>query len=736
MKLLKYFPIFFLLVYCLVVFSPVISNKLPIPSDTIVGLYHPWRDELANIYPNGAPFKNFLITDPVRQQYPWRNLAIGSLRKGELPLWNPYSFSGTPLLGNLQSAAFYPFNILLVVFGFPTGWSIMIVLQVLLGGTFMWQLLRHWKLHPLAQTLGVLSWVGSGFWVSWLEWNTLVQTVLWLPLLLLLVDKIFFSQKKTLWLGLFSISLATSFFAGHLQTFFYLALVVAGYIAVRIWQTKKYKYLFVFLLSSLLFLILTFVQWWPFIKFLTLSAKEVDPNVLTRPDWFIPWQNLAQFIAPDFFGNPATLNYFGVWNYQEFVGYIGIAGLLFAAFSIFRRDKKTLFFCLLLFLSLIFALPTFLAQIPFVLKLPLISSAQPSRLMVLIDFSLAILAALGLDYFLAGKLSFKKILTPVVIISFSTGFLWLAAYRFGLTVSLKNLILPTVLIAASIFLLISSQLLKKWRRTLVVLLLLLSLFDLSRFFSKFESFSPKEWLFPNTKITTFLQGQSKNGVFRVAALDDKILPPNFSTMYKIQTVSGYDPLFLRRYGEFIASIESDKSRVNSPLSFNRIITPKNYLNPAFSLLNVKYYLSLSDIDRKNWELVFREGKTRVYEDKNVLPRAYFVEEVQVFRSPVKSMDYLLQQYTFQKTAIVEGNKIEEMFQFSPSTGEAMISTYSENKVVIKTKNKGKGFLALLDSYYPEWKATVDGQPTKIYLTDYTFRGVIVPAGNHTVRFSL
>src|SRR5438067_96109 len=95
-------------------FSPfIVQGKLPIPADTIVGLYHPFRDLYAKQYPNGIPFKNFLITDPVRQQYPWRNLAMDSIKNLELPLWNPYAFAGTPLLANFQSAVFYPLNVLL-----------------------------------------------------------------------------------------------------------------------------------------------------------------------------------------------------------------------------------------------------------------------------------------------------------------------------------------------------------------------------------------------------------------------------------------------------------------------------------------------------------------------------------------------------------------------------------------------------------------------------------------------
>lgn len=734
--LLPKLPVLFLILFTLIIFSPVLIGKLPVPADTIVGLYHPWRDQLAGQYPNGAPFKNFLITDPVRQQYPWRQLSVTQILSGKLPVWNPYSFSGTPLIANFQSAVFYPLNIFLFLFGMTNGWTIMIIGQILLGGCFMWIYLRSLKLHPLATALGTLSWVGSGFWVAWLEWNTLIQTILWLPLLLFTIDKIFFSPRKIVWLTVFTLVTSLSLLAGHLQTFFYLVLVLISYLLARLGQTKQYRVLPVFLIPLLFFLLFTFVQWWPFLNFLILSARDVDPQVLTRPDWFLPLVNLSQFLAPDFLGNPATLNYFGIWNYMEFVGYLGVGGLFFALYSlIFRRDKKTLFFLILLFTGLIFALPTPLAQIPFLLRVPLLSSAQPSRLLVVIDFSLAMLAALGLDHYLKSTPNLKNLLRPVILFTLSLTSLWVIAFLWHSNVSLRNLIYPTIFTLAIYVLIYLGLIRKRFLQISVVLILLVVIFDLSRFSAKFESFSPREWLFPPTTVTQFLQEKAKNEVFRVAALDDRILPPNFSLMYGIQSVSGYDPLYLRRYGEFIASLEQNKSMVGSYLNFNRIVTPKNYLNPAFSLLNVKYYLSLSDIDRKNFFLVFREGETRVYEDKNTLPRTFFVETVFPTRSPQETMAVLLKQNSFQKSVSVEGFKIDNTFQsFSP--GVAVIKKYLANEVLIQTKNVGQGFLVLLDSYYPDWKASVDGAPTKIYITDYTFRGVIIPAGEHIVKFYL
>src|SRR5680860_1492629 len=94
----KLIPILLLVIIVLVFFkSFVVSGKLPIPADTIVGIYHPFRDYYSKEYPRGIPFKNFAITDPVRQQYPWKNLSIDLLKKGEFPLWNQYSFGGYPV---------------------------------------------------------------------------------------------------------------------------------------------------------------------------------------------------------------------------------------------------------------------------------------------------------------------------------------------------------------------------------------------------------------------------------------------------------------------------------------------------------------------------------------------------------------------------------------------------------------------------------------------------------------
>ena len=168
----------------------LIAGLLPIPSDTIVGLYHPYLDMLAKVSPAGVPFKNFLITDPVRQIIPWKELSIDLLSRLELPLWNPYEMAGKPHFANFQSSAFYPLNILLFVRPFYLSWSIFIMIQPLLAGIFIFLYLKNLKFEERACLLGAISFAFGGFSIAWLEWGNVIHTALWLPLILFSIDKI------------------------------------------------------------------------------------------------------------------------------------------------------------------------------------------------------------------------------------------------------------------------------------------------------------------------------------------------------------------------------------------------------------------------------------------------------------------------------------------------------------------------------------------------------------------
>ena len=750
----SFFPVT-LIFFLVAIFSWqfLIKGLLPIPSDTIIGLYYPFRELYQKTNPNGIAYKNFLITDPVRQQIPWKNLSIVLEKESQLPLWNPYNFAGTPLLANFQSAVFYPLNLLFFVLPFPISWSVLVLLQPLLMGIFLFSYLDNLKLKKLASILGAITFSFSGFSIAWMEWGTILHTALWLPLILLSIDKIINHSQpsKIKWLAVFILSLTFSLLSGHLQTFFYLVLFSIAYFLVRwIQHGKNLKTLSTFLVLTFSVLVLTIIQWLPTLKFILLSARDVDLPDYSVLGWFVPWQNLIQFLAPDFFGNPATLNYWGIWNYAEFIGYVGIIPLIIAFFALFfRKDKKTLFFGVTFFLSLIFALPTFFAKLPFKFDLPFISTAQPTRLLFVTDFSLSVLAALGFDYFMVLK-NKKTIFYILGIFSVLIVGLWSFVLLFhgslvsleNLRVSKQNLILPTIIFVLSSVVILLIVFLKKDKFSKVVILLpylliIITIFDLFRFGWKFEPFTNKNYLFPSTSVISFLQKQNSKEPFRIMATDSKILPPNFSAMYKIQTLDGYDPLYLSRFGELMAAAGREVPDINPPFGFNRIITPQNYKSRIIALANVKYVLSLEEIRDANLNQVFSDKTVRVYENKQVLPRAFFAATGIIVNSKQESINAMFDVgYQLNYRAVVENVLPSEKsnFQSNWDQGKIEFIKYQENRVVIKTQNPGKGFLVITDSFYPSWHAKIDGIETKIYLTDYNFRGIITPKGEHTIEF--
>jgi uncharacterized membrane protein YfhO len=58
----------------------------------------------------------------------------------------------------------------------------------------------------------------------------------------------------------------------------------------------------------------------------------------------------------------------------------------------------------------------------------------------------------------------------------------------------------------------------------------------------------------------------------------------------------------------------------------------------------------------------------------------------------------------------------------------------DTQLEIKTSSSSPAFLVLSDVYYPGWEAKIDGTPTQIFQTNYVWRGVQVPAGEHTIKF--
>ncbi len=593
--------------------------------------------------------------------------------------------------------------------------------------------------------MSAISWSFSGFSIAWLTWGTIVHTAIWLPVFLLAADKIIEeNSRRMLWSLLLGFSITFSFFAGHVQIFLYILICLFLYLFSKliVHRKKNSSALGYFLISLGIFVALALFQFKELYQLVSLSSRTLEENLVNKDGWFLPWQHLIQFLIPDFFGNPATLNYWGTWNYGELVGYIGILPLFFSYIGIVvSKSSEKKFWTGLLVIVLLFILPTPVAKLPFILHLPFISSLQPTRLIVLIVYSLIMLSSLGLQ-----EITDRESKNQTRIFFSTVVFLLLCGLVMGITffysqnssnvdikdhfgIAFRNSIYPLIILFSGVSMILLSRR-KLFRNISLSILLLLVCLDLFRFGRKFTPFTDSSYFFPTTKIISYLQSVPKP--FRVLATDDRILPPNASAFYGIETISGYDPLYSKYFEGIIAAHNRNKADLTKPFGFNRILIPTNHSTPVFDLFNIVYVLSYGPLENNYLHYVMNEGETYLYQINNPLERIYFVEQVYLVQTYEQAVSKLFSGVSVRNSAVVQGDV--EGFGDSISANDTItLEQYDNSFIRFKTDSATKRYVTVLNSYFPGWKARIDDKPTKLYPTDGAFMGLVVPEGHHTIQ---
>jgi hypothetical protein len=387
----------------------------------------------------GTPYLQFL---------PWWNYAWESLRAGYLPLWNSQLGMGAPLVGNYQSALFYPpvwLNFSLAAAGglpfMAWGQALLVALHLSWAGLGMVFLARRLGLGVLAQTISGLAFGLSGYLVSRAGFLSITFAVAWLPWILFCTISLN-SWRLRGFLGLV-LCLSMQLLSGHAQTTWYTWLLVilwsgywAGYDAysrtggkigpliARVGGAWSRLALAIILATGL-----AAIQLLPTLEYLGQSQRAISVDyeqALTYSFW--PWRILS-LLAPGLFGNPANGDYWGYGNYWEDALYVGLLPLLLAIGAIWkfwtdkfrkshpiefsnnlsregdwskdvnRQPAAVLFLSLLLPISLALALGKNTPLYPWLYQhVPTFALFQaPARYLIWAEFALALLAGLGAE---------------------------------------------------------------------------------------------------------------------------------------------------------------------------------------------------------------------------------------------------------------------------------------------------------------------------------------------------
>ncbi len=748
----------FILITIFIFRSYFIKNTVPFPANLLVSFYQPFLSHIPPVANKAMGFDNLRI------YYPLRDLSVRKIKNKEFPLWNPYAFSGNTLLATYQSAIFHPLSPLFLILPIIDAWSIIIIILPILSSFFTYLFFKDLGISRRGAFLGGLAFAFSGYSVVWWEESFMsISAGIFLPLALLGINKIF-KEKLTFGFLLLLLSLTFSILSGWFQVTLYVFLFSFIWaIFLFVGSIQKLKSFSLTLLAYPISGLLSGIHLIPSLEAYLYSPRGNTDAKYIFDLYFLQKSDLIKILFPDFYGNPGTYNYFSKGFYYETTFFIAVPLLLLAfyAFLSMRKSRTLVFFMMsfLICLSLAFSLPSSWFLL-YKLKIPILSTILPSRILLLSTFSLSAGVAFGWDYFIKNP-ELKKItiigmtlLSVIVFISFPIAQnlyfykddpIYLAGHQ-SIIVSLRNMLLPGILILLTIGGMFSYRIFKRGKYVVFATITALSLINIFYFTSKYLYFSEKKYVYPDLPALKELKKIS--GLNRVWGFKNARIENNFATYYQLYSPEGYDSIYIKRYGElFHAAKLGGVYSTQIPRTDANLVTndyeegiDKNlYRKKLMQLLGVRYVLeNKNDVaehkDTNVYKPVWNDDTFTIFEYTDAYPRTFLVDEYKTIKEPEDLIKTFFDPRTdLQKTMLLEETpKIE--IDSTNLIASSRITMYSPNKVHIDIESNKNSLLFLSDPYFPGWNAYIDRNPSKTYRANFAFRALEIPKGKHKIEF--
>jgi len=341
------------------------------------------------------------------QYYPLQLFAARELAAGRIPAWDPYLNAGQPGLADIQTGFYYPLNLLpnlvWALLGWPFTMGVLtgqIILHFSLASLFTYLFVRHLARRAgarraaarFAGAVAALSFTYAGYLTSFpVQQITILETAVWLPLVLLFLDRAFYSRQPWSQAILAALALACALLAGHPQTAMYVVYAALAYSFGLLFMSSpatpasrsRLGSLLILLLALALGAALATVQLAPTWQFIARSSRAG----LGYEDvsWGFPLAEMTHLLYPGYFGGSPQ--------------YVGILPLILAAAAWFvRRARREVAFwsgVAVLALLLSFGGHTFLYNLAH-LALPGFGLVRDQeRIIYLFSFALSVLAGYG-----------------------------------------------------------------------------------------------------------------------------------------------------------------------------------------------------------------------------------------------------------------------------------------------------------------------------------------------------
>lgn len=534
--------------------------------------------------------------DGVIFNVPLRIAAANLLKAGYLPLWNPYVFSGMPLHAAAQAGLLLPLNWFYLFFRAPLATNLMMLTTFALAALGAYLYARRSGTNIAGAVATSLIWQCSAFLVSHVGHTNILQTAALLPWVLWSIDGYGMTGERKRGV-LLAVLVALQVFAGHQQTFAY-SFLLAGAYALVMARANSGRVRTSYLWST-----------WFLAAGAALAALQILPTLeLLRNslratasyDFFssfsMPPRFVLTFVAPYLFGGGDgglfRVPYLGPAFFAEYVGYVGVPTIMLAVIPVLlKRDARTLFWTIVVFVCLLLAFGRFL---PFdlyrvVYHIPVLNLFRvPARHLMEVEFALAVLAGRGLSILAStrGASNVLHRILPVaagVLLFTILTVTWLRPeeFRLGRAAPVSILRAPELFVPILMAALATGALwffAREARRRAVVGLFAVLVLDLLLFGQssgwRVASPTPDSPLWQEPAIISFLRKrEAGTGHYRVLTQDVRFEPhlpvphveaagslklslqPNFYMMFGVENAAGYDGFGLGRYSRLAADMK-------------------------------------------------------------------------------------------------------------------------------------------------------------------------------------
>ncbi len=353
--------------------------------------------------------------DDLLQNFPLRVLVGRQLRSGTFPSFDPYIWSGAPLLAGWNAGAMYPFTMLFAVLPGAAAWAVNELVVYWVAGLGTFALLRALRLGTLASLLGASAFAFAGMLDVQIVHFGLVAGMSWTPILALSVLQLSRSERWSTrlgWILVLGVAGSLTVLAGEPRAIDSVLIVVALYalwLCTRL-GSRMWSFLASVVSGALLAVLVSAVQWLPGLKAVATSQRAAGTFDLfsagsLHPHW------LGLFFVPYLLGGSGsfgTASWFATYNLPEVMGYVGILATT-AAFGLvgtlrlraLRPLPEWLVWEVVAVVGVLLALGGNTPLGRLVWHLPLFGDQRlQSRNLVIVDFAFAVLLAYWVQAFL------------------------------------------------------------------------------------------------------------------------------------------------------------------------------------------------------------------------------------------------------------------------------------------------------------------------------------------------